>query len=162
MWYTLRSSSRPRWSPACDGLGGGGGLILLSWAARVQGEGLSPDALSSGSVCMFAAPGGDREGARLGCAAVRGVVLEVPAPRFSVMFSSVVDVASLVIVCLHRSLGGRCGTCRLGVTGLCLFGHGGWCHSHVDFGGPCLVAPGPPGRVRRCVWWCVRALWPFM
>ena len=44
---------------------------------------------------MFAASGPDREGAWLGCAPVGGVVSEVPIPRLSVMFTSVVDVASL-------------------------------------------------------------------
>ena len=55
MSYGLRSSTRSRWSPACGGLEGGGGMIPLSRAAMVPGERLPPDASLSGSVCMFAA-----------------------------------------------------------------------------------------------------------
>ena len=74
-------------------------MISLPRAARVSGEGLSPDASSLGSVCMFAASGPDCEGARLWCAAARGVVSEVPDPRLSVMASLVVDFASLGSLC---------------------------------------------------------------
>ena len=76
MSYALRSFSRSRWSPACGGLRGGGGM------------GLFPGASMSGSACMLAASGPDREGAGLGCAAGGGLV-----PEF--LFSLLVDVASL-------------------------------------------------------------------
>ena len=138
-------------------------MISLSRAARVPGEGLSPDESLSGSVCMFAASVPGREGAGLGCAAGGWVVPDVPGPLLSVMLSSTGGrrVAG-VIVCLHRSPDGRCGACRVGVAGQNLLGHSWWRLSHVDFGGPCLIALGPPCRVRRCVWWCVRAFRPLL
>ena len=99
MSYIIRSSSRSRWSPACRGLGCGGGMISLFRAATVPGEGLSPDVSLSGSVCTFAASGPDREDAGPGCAAVGRVVSCVPDPCLSVMFTSVVDIAPLGSLC---------------------------------------------------------------
>ena len=93
--YTLRGSSSSRLSRACGDLGGGGGMISLSRAARLPGEGSSPDSSSLGPVCMCGASGLAREGAALGCAAVGGVVSEVPDPRLPVMSSSFEDIASL-------------------------------------------------------------------
>ena len=93
-------------------------MTSLSRAARVSGEGLSPNALLLGSECMFAASGADREGGALGCAAVGGVVSEVPDPRLSVLFSSLVDVASLgsLCACTVAWLGGAA-RAALGPTG---------------------------------------------
>ena len=70
-------------------------MISLSRAARVTGEGLSPEASSSGSVCMFSAFGPGREGAGLGREAGDGVVLDVLESRLSVIARLVVDVALL-------------------------------------------------------------------
>ena len=63
-------------------------------ATRVPGRGLSPDASSSGSVCMFPALGPGREGARLGREAGGGVVPNIPEFWLSVIAGSVVDIAT--------------------------------------------------------------------
>ena len=70
-------------------------MISLSGAARVPGQGLSPDASSSGSVCMFSALGLGREGARLGRAAGGAVVQDVAESWLSVIAAPVVDVVLL-------------------------------------------------------------------
>ena len=78
---------------------GGGGMISLSRAARVPGEGLSSDAWSSGSVCILSALGPGREGAGPGRTAGGGVVPDVPESRLSVLAAWVVGAASLGLLC---------------------------------------------------------------
>ena len=103
-------------------------MISLSQAAKVPCKGSSPDASSSGPVCMLAASGPGREGAGLGCAAVEGVVSEVPNPRLCAMSSSVVHVASLRTLCacvvarlgssVHAASGSPGGVCAATVSGV--------------------------------------------
>ena len=102
-------------------------MISLSRAARMPGEGLSPDTSWLGSVCMFVVSGPEREGAGLGCAAAGGVVSEVPDPRLSVMFSSVVDVASLgsLCACTVAWVGGAARAASTSPGGACLDTVGG-------------------------------------
>ena len=65
----------------------------MSRLRRVPGEGVPPEASSSGYVCLFSALGPGCQGTELGCAAGDGLVLDVPESRRSVIAASVVGVA---------------------------------------------------------------------
>ena len=69
-------------------------MISLSRVARVLGEGVSPDALLSSSVCMSAATGPGRGGAGLGRVVGDGVVSGVSESWLPVIASPVSGVAS--------------------------------------------------------------------
>ena len=146
MTYALRSSSRSRCSPTCGGLGGVGGMISLSRAARVPGEELSSDALSSGSVCRCLALGPGREGARLGRAAGGGVVPDVPGSRLSVIATSVVEFTSLGSLCGCNRDFADCGctVAQVGGAALAAFGSlGGTCAAMVMGAVPTLISVAP-------------------
>ena len=93
MSYALYSSSGSRGSPERGGVGGGGGMIFLSRAAWVPGEGVTPDTSLSGSVCMSSAAGPGREGAGLGPALKDRVVPDFSESCLSVIAASVSSIA---------------------------------------------------------------------
>ena len=75
----------------------------MSRAARMPGQGLSAEASSSGSVCMFSGLSPGREGARLGHIAGDRVAPDVPESRLSVIAASLLNVASLGSLCGRNS-----------------------------------------------------------
>ena len=111
-------------------------MISLYRAARMPGEGLSPDVSSSGSVCTFSALGPGREGAGLGCAAGGGVVPDVPDPRLYVMFSLVLNAVLLGSLCVCNLDSGDCAciVARVGAAACAASGSPGGAWS-ATFGG---------------------------